>query len=48
MAELQGMHFIAGSAEASGGEVFHGVDPVSGKNLEPGYAEATPEQIARA
>ncbi|MFT4514501.1 MAG: alpha-ketoglutaric semialdehyde dehydrogenase [Planctomycetota bacterium] len=48
MAELQGMHFIAGSAEASGGEVFHGVDPVSGKNLEPGYAEATPEQVARA
>lgn len=48
MSELQGMHFIAGSAESAGGEAFHGVNPVSGKNLEPGYAEATPEQIARA
>jgi NADP-dependent aldehyde dehydrogenase len=48
MSELQGMHFIAGSAEAVGGEVFHGVDPVAGNNLEPSYAEATPTQVARA
>ncbi len=48
MSGLQGMHFVAGSAESGGGEVFHGVDPIAGKDLEPGYAEATPEQVARA
>tara|TARA_R110002072_G_scaffold302758_3_gene488497 strand:+ start:1634 stop:3214 length:1581 start_codon:yes stop_codon:yes gene_type:complete len=48
MVSLHGMHFVAGSAEAAGGEVFHGMDPVAGTNLEPGYAEATPEQVARA
>lgn len=48
MSAPQGMHFVAGSAESAGGEVFHGMDPVAGKDLEPGYAEATAEQIARA
>lgn len=48
MSALQGMHFVAGSAEAGGGDEFHGVDPVQGTQLEPAYLEATEEQIARA
>lgn len=46
--ELSGMHFVAGSAEAGSGEIFHGMNPVAGEQLEPGYAEASAEQIARA
>jgi len=48
MSNLQGLHFIAGAAETSDGETFHGVDPVTGHNLEPGYAEATAVQVERA
>ncbi|MCK5944297.1 MAG: aldehyde dehydrogenase family protein, partial [Planctomycetes bacterium] len=42
------MHFVAGSVEAGTGEVFHGIDPVKGKDLDPGYAEASAEQVQRA
>ncbi|MFN3240278.1 MAG: aldehyde dehydrogenase (NADP(+)) [Planctomycetota bacterium] len=48
MAELQGMHFVAGRVEAGGGETFFGMDPVQGTDLQPGYAEATSEQVERA
>src|SRR5690606_16853254 len=48
MSGLHGMHFLAGNEESKGGELFHAVDPITGTKLEPGYAEATAEQIARA
>ena len=48
MTGLEGMHFVAGSVEAGTGEVFHGIDPVKGKDLDPGYAEASAEQVQRA
>jgi len=45
---LRGEHFVAGAAESDGGEPFAAIDPQSGKPLEPGYREATAEQIDRA
>ena len=48
MAELQGSHYVAGAAEPGAGEVFHGFDPVKGEDLQPGYAEASAEQVQRA
>ena len=48
MSGLLGMHFVAGLEEAGGGDVFHATDPVIGSQLEPGYAEASADQIQRA
>ncbi|MFK7742614.1 MAG: aldehyde dehydrogenase (NADP(+)) [Planctomycetota bacterium] len=48
MASLDGLHFIAGKAEAGSGEAFHGLDPHSGEQHKPDYCEASPEQIQRA
>ena len=48
MAELQGSHYVAGAAEPGAGEVFFGFDPVKGEDLQPGYAEASAEQVQRA
>ncbi|MCA8952146.1 MAG: aldehyde dehydrogenase (NADP(+)) [Planctomycetes bacterium] len=46
--KLRGEHFVAGAAESGGGESFTAVDPTTGAALEPGYAEAAPEQVDRA
>ena len=48
MAALHGHHFIAGAAELGGGAAFAGVDPATGGDLAPGYAEASAEQVERA
>jgi len=48
MSELQGSHFVAGSAEQGDGEVFFGQDAAKGGDLEPGYAEASAAQVQRA
>ena len=48
MAALHGHHFIAGAAELGGGAAFAGVDPATGDDLAPGYAEASAEQVERA
>jgi len=45
---LEGSHFIGPDRSARGGDVFHGIDPASGKRLEPAYREATPDEIDRA
>jgi len=45
---LSGRHFIAGAAEAGGGESFTGMDAIGGKALAPEYQEASGEQVERA
>jgi 2,5-dioxopentanoate dehydrogenase len=45
--ELTGQSFIA-SKRGAGAPAFYGVNPLTGAQLEPGYAEATPDEIARA
>ncbi|HEB53110.1 MAG TPA: aldehyde dehydrogenase (NADP(+)) [bacterium] len=48
MAVLEGAHFVAGRREVAGGERFHAIDPRTGAELAPGFAEASEEQIERA
>lgn len=48
MSLLRGEHFVGGAVERGGGEPFAAIDPLTGKELEPGYAEATADQIDRA
>ncbi|MGB3967551.1 MAG: aldehyde dehydrogenase family protein, partial [Planctomycetota bacterium] len=48
MSALAGLHFVAGAAEPGGGAVFHGVEPVTGAIVPPGYGEASGEQVDRA
>ena len=48
MTQLRGHHFVGGSAEPGGGEGFYGIDPLTGQDLQPGYAEASGEQVDRA
>ena len=45
---LRGEHFVAGVAEAWGGEPFTAFDPTSGEALAPQYREATPTQVDAA
>ncbi len=45
---LRGEHFVAGTAEAWGGEPFAAGDPVTGEALAPTYREATPTQVDAA
>lgn len=48
MTTLRGVHFVAGAAEATGGESFSAIDPLTGAALAPAFPEATAEQIDRA
>ena len=48
MNKLSGLHFIAGSSEAGSGETFQASNPATDVGLEPVYAEASAEQVARA
>ena len=45
--ELTGQSFIA-SKRGAGSPAFYGINPLTGAQLEPGYAEASAEEIARA
>ena len=45
---LRGEHFVAGVAEAWGGEPFTAFDPTSGEALAPQFREATPTQVDAA
>lgn len=47
--QLHGEQIIGGTTSRAGaGPDFHGVDPASGEQLEPGYRDATPEEVDRA
>ncbi len=46
--ELHGGQIIGGERSALSGEVFHGVDPSSGEQLNPAYFEATADEIDQA
>src|SRR5690606_897587 len=45
---LHGRHLIAGSARADAAPTFHGIDATSQEPLEPGYSEATSDEIDAA
>lgn len=45
---LSGLHRIAGQARAAAATTFHGVDAATQAPLEPGYPEATPDEIHSA
>jgi NADP-dependent aldehyde dehydrogenase len=45
---LSGLHRIAGQACAAAAPRFHGIDATTQARLEPGYPEATPEEIDSA
>lgn len=46
--ELTGSHFIGSSEVAPDAISFRGLDPRDGTTLEPGYGEASAEDVARA
>jgi alpha-ketoglutaric semialdehyde dehydrogenase len=45
---LRGEHFVAGIAEAAGGDAFAACDPLTGAALAPTYREATGGQVDAA
>lgn len=48
LGELSGKHFVAGERRRAAEPSFSGRDPRTGKELPPGFAEATREEIAEA
>ena len=45
MMKLTGKNIIGGSLTGEGSIIFYGENPVTGKNLEPGFHEATEKEI---
>lgn len=45
---LRGEHCVGGNWESSAGETHHGADPRTGLVLQPAYADASAELVARA
>ena len=48
MIQITGANLIAGSDSAAGSHTFTGIDPASGKALEPRFSHATNAEVARA
>lgn len=46
--ELHGKHLLGFEESRAHEPTFHGVDPRTGERLQPGFAEAHPDEIARA
>ncbi|MBD0288195.1 MAG: aldehyde dehydrogenase (NADP(+)), partial [Flavisolibacter sp.] len=48
MMELTGYNIIGHALSGEGKKVFHAVNPSNGKEMEPGFKEATPQEIDTA
>ena len=46
--QLQGKNIIGGEVSVATNQTFHGVDPATGRDVEPAFYEAGPQEVNRA